>query len=283
MNFRIGRKLGEGSFGFVYKGSCIKTEKNVAIKMERVETKHNQLENESKIYKILEGGIGICNLYWFGVYNEYSTMVIDLLGPSLEDLFDRCERQFSQFCVMLIAEQIINRIQYIHSKGIIHRDIKPENFAIGKNNVIYILDFGLSKELKKNNKHISSKIDKNLVGTPRYASICNHMGMEQSRQDDLESIGYMLLYFCNGSLPWQGIRALNKKEKYEKIHAKKIETSLSELCKNVPNELYLYMKYCKQITSKDRPDYNYLLNLFKNAIVSNKYINSFNGYDWNFL
>lgn len=280
MNFRIGRKIGQGSFGMVYKGTCKTTEKEVAIKIEKTSSNTHQLENESKLYKILGNTTGICSLHWFGVFNEHTTMVMDLLGPSLEELFNKSERYFSQLCIMNIADQVMERIHYIHSKGIIHRDIKPENFALGKNNIIHVLDFGLSKEFKKDNKHIPFKENKALVGTPRYASICNHMGMEQSRRDDLESIGYMLLYFSRGSLPWQGIKAIDKNEKFSKILQKKIETSLNDLCINSPNEIYLYMKYCRQLTFKDRPDYSYLISLFKKAIISNKYINATNGYDW---
>ena len=123
---------------------------------------------------------------------------------------------------MLVAEQLITRIEYIHSKHFIHRDIKPDNFLVGRGrraNIIFVIDFGLSKRFRhpKTRQHMPYREGKNLTGTPRYASINNHLGIEQSRRDDMESLGYVLCYFSRGSLPWQGLKANTKKQKYQKI------------------------------------------------------------------
>merc|ERR1712032_678612 len=132
---------------------------------------------------------------------------------------------------MGLADQMIKRVEYMHSKNILHRDIKPDNFLIGlgrKANQVHIIDFGLAKKYRdsRTQQHIPYRENKSLTGTARYASVNTHLGIEQSRRDDLEAIGYVLLYFFRGSLPWQGIKANSKKEKYEKIMEKKITTEV---------------------------------------------------------
>ncbi|EEC74218.1 hypothetical protein OsI_09385 [Oryza sativa Indica Group] len=172
---------------------------------ENVKTKHPQLHYESKLYMLLQGGTGIPHLKWFGVEGEYNVMVIDLLGPSLEDLFNYCSRKFSLKTVLMLADQMINRVEYMHQKGFLHRDIKPDNFLMGlgrKANQVYIIDYGLAKKYRdlQTHKHIPYRENKNLTGTARYASVNTHLGVEQSRRDDLESLGYVLMYFLRGRI-----------------------------------------------------------------------------------
>lgn len=148
--YRLGRKIGSGSFGEIYLGVNIQTNEEVAIKLENAKTKHPQLLYESKLYKILQGGTGVPNIRWSGVEGDYNVMVIDILGPSLEDLFNYCNRKFSLKTVLMLADQLINRIEYVHSKSFLHRDIKPDNFLMGlgrRANQCYIIDFGLAKKI----------------------------------------------------------------------------------------------------------------------------------------
>uniref|UniRef100_A0A7N0U8Q9 non-specific serine/threonine protein kinase n=1 Tax=Kalanchoe fedtschenkoi TaxID=63787 RepID=A0A7N0U8Q9_KALFE len=129
--FKLGRKIGSGSFGELYLGVNIQTGEEVAIKLEPVKTKHPQLHYESKLYMLLQGGTGIPHLKWFGVETDHNVMVIDLLGPSLEDLFNYCNRKLTLKTVLMLADQLINRVEYMHSRGFLHRDIKPDNFLMG--------------------------------------------------------------------------------------------------------------------------------------------------------
>ncbi|XWS26667.1 hypothetical protein CRYUN_Cryun26dG0050200 [Craigia yunnanensis] len=270
--FRLGRKIGSGSFGEIYLGTNIQTNEEVAIKLENVKTKHPQLLYESKLYRILQGGTGIPNVRWFGVEGDYNVLVMDLLGPSLEDLFNFCSRKLSLKSVLMLADQMINRVEFVHSKSFLHRDIKPDNFLMGlgrRANQVYIIDFGLAKKYRDSSthQHIPYRENKNLTGTARYASMNTHLGIEQSRRDDLESLGYVLMYFLRGSLPWQGLKAGNKKQKYEKISEKKVSTSIEALCRGYPTEFASYFHYCRSLRFDDKPDYAYLKRIFRDLFI----------------
>ncbi|XP_034499392.1 casein kinase I isoform X4 [Ailuropoda melanoleuca] len=285
--YRLGRKIGSGSFGDIYLGANIASGEEVAIKLECVKTKHPQLHIESKFYKMMQGGVGIPSIKWCGAEGDYNVMVMELLGPSLEDLFNFCSRKFSLKTVLLLADQMISRIEYIHSKNFIHRDVKPDNFLMGlgkKGNLVYIIDFGLAKKYRdaRTHQHIPYRENKNLTGTARYASINTHLGIEQSRRDDLESLGYVLMYFNLGSLPWQGLKAATKRQKYERISEKKMSTPIEVLCKGYPSEFSTYLNFCRSLRFDDKPDYSYLRQLFRNLFhrqgFSYDYV-----FDWNML
>lgn len=274
--YRVGRKVGSGSFGDIYIGTNITNNEEVALKLENVKSKHPQLMYEAKIYKVLAGGVGIPFVRWFGVEGEYNVMVMDLLGPALEDLFNYCGRKFSLKTVLMLADQMLRRAEFIHSKNFIHRDIKPDNFLMGlgkRGNQVFVIDFGLAKKYRdaKTHQHIPYKEGKNLTGTARYASINAHLGIEQSRRDDLESLGYVFMYFLRGSLPWQGLKAPTKKQKYERISEKKIQTPIEQLCKGFPIEIVQYLNYCRTLRFEDKPDYAYLRKLFRDLFTREGY------------
>ncbi|VDK62340.1 unnamed protein product [Onchocerca ochengi] len=217
--YKLRRKIGSGSFGDIYLAIVIATGEEVAVKLESSKAHHPQLLYESRVYKILHGGFGIPRLRWYGTEKDYNLLVMDLLGPSLEDLFNYCNRRFTLKTVLMLADQMIGRIQF------------PDNFLMGIGrycNKLFLIDFGLAKKYRdsRTHVHIPYRKDKNLTGTARYASVNAHLGIEQSRRDDVESLGYVLMYFNRGSLPWQGLKAVTKKQKYEKICEKKMSTSI---------------------------------------------------------
>jgi len=272
----------------------------VAVKFESKQCRFPQLVREGEIMRDLAGevnpnshhssngstnggsqqqhalvNVGVPRLRFLGETMNHRCLVQDLLGDSIEYLFQQQNCYFSMKTVLLLADQIISRIEYVHYKGYVHRDIKPENFLMGRHGThqslcVYIIDFGLSKQFRdpRTHRHIPFKINKSLTGTARYASINNHKGMEQSRRDDLESIGYMLIYFLRrGLLPWQNLSAKTKEEKYARICEKKQGTSLQDLCNGFPDEFRILVQYARSLQFTDTPDYSYLRQLFQNLFV----------------
>ena len=267
-------RLGNGAFGDIYKGINTTNNKKVAIKIEKVKKQNNlQLKNETEILSLLQGGLGIPKLYDYIRTSKYNFMIFELLGINLDELFHLCNKKFTNNITIALGLQMIERLEFIHSRHIIHRDIKPDNFLIGKgkkDSIIYICDFGLSKRFrdKKTGLHIPYKNGKHFIGTPIFASIYTHLGIEQSRRDDLESLAYILIYFRKGDLPWTKVKGKNRKEKYSKVLSLKININISDLCSDLPEEYSKFLKYARDLQFEEKPDYDYLKNLLKTMFVN---------------
>ncbi|EOB14519.1 Casein kinase I hhp2 [Nosema bombycis CQ1] len=273
-HLQIQKKIASGAFGEIYIAYDTEQNLNVALKIAK-RTQHSQLKHEFTVYKKIKSEF-FPKVFNFGKIlfnNVYSNCLsMELLGGSLEQLFSKCGKRFSLKTVCIISLKMIEKVEILHQKNYVHRDIKPDNFVFDKSNTnLYLIDFGLAKIYRDENTliHNPIKTGKNLTGTARYASVNTHQGIEQSRRDDLESIGYCLIYFLNGRLPWQGLRGETKQEKYEAIKKKKESLKIWELCANLPHELYMYMFYVRNLGYEDSPNYIYLKGLLNTIIMKN--------------
>ena len=281
--YKVKKKLAEGAFGDVYMGSCIENNELVAIKVENRKIIKPLLETEAFFLYSLRG-LGIPEVLSFGRLKNYNVLVEPLLEKSLFDIFNEKRKRLALEDICLIAKQVIERIQWVHSKNIVHRDIKPDNFLIGKKdpNVIYLIDFGLSKKYKSSTtgKHIRFGFTGKLTGTVRFASANALRGGEQSRRDDLESIGYMIIFFMRGKLPWQGVTGTKKMERYLKIYKMKKNVTPEDLCKSLPRHMTEYMKYVKSLEFEQEPNYKFLKNLFTSLLNKIHDTNDFLIFSW---
>ncbi|AWU73894.1 uncharacterized protein C5L36_0A04910 [Pichia kudriavzevii] len=273
LHYKIGKKIGEGSFGVIFEGTNLINGIPVAIKFEPRKAEAPQLRDEYRTYKHLSGCKGIPNAYYFGQEGLHNILVIDLLGPSLEDLFDWCGRKFSVKTVVQVAVQMITLIERVHQNDLIYRDIKPDNFLIGRQglpdeNSVHLVDFGMAKQYRdpRTKQHIPYREKKSLSGTARYMSVNTHLGREQSRRDDLEALGHVFFYFLKGQLPWQGLKAPTNKQKYEKIGEKKRTTPINELCNGLPIQFGRYLESVRNLQFDAEPDYEHYRQLLLSVL-----------------
>jgi casein kinase I family protein HRR25 len=257
--YKLIEKIGSGAFGSIYKGQNMRTNEYVAIKIEPIEHELKLLKNESIIYQYLKGCSNIPSVKWFGKYYNSYCMVINLLGPSLQDLI-KLHTKLSLKLTLKIGIKILTIIKNIHERGLVHRDIKPDNFLFRLNdlNIIYLIDFGFCKRFIENNeKHIKIKQTNGKIGSKNYMSINSHNCIELSRRDDLESIGYMLLYLYAGSLPW------NNELDDTKILLMK-QNIINE--DSISNVITNYIKKVKNLEFEENPNYNLIIDEFKREI-----------------
>lgn len=275
--------IGKGSFGKVFKALDKINNNIVAIKLEDNTDKDNQyLYEEYKIYSKMNHN-SIPKVFYYGQYKQSNILVMSYLGNNLGTLFKFCNKQFSIKTLSMIMIQIIDILEYIHSNGMIHKDIKPENILIGhKNNKnkIYLIDFGLSnKYLIDKITHIPWKDNKQFSGTYRYSSIRNHNGSEQSRRDDLESLGYVIIYFLKGKLPWENLKRKEDEERVIQIFNKKKNITCEKLCNKLPDIIYEYIKTTRLLRFKEKPNYKKMKDLFYKYMIDNNLQFDYK-YDW---
>ena len=272
--FKLIKRLGSGSFGEVYMVQDTQDRSIFYAAKIEATTSHVKLRDEYKIYKKLHSGgtmEGIPKIKTYIETPKVNAIIMELLGRGLDYYLEDCGGSFNLETVLSIGISCVELLKKTHSMGIIHRDIKPNNFMVGKqhNNQIYLIDFGLSKQYITRGKHIQMKEEKQLTGTPRYTSLNVHMGFEPSRRDDMESVGYMLVYFLKGKLPWQGAKKQKGIDHSKIIGNIKAYTSVTKICQGLPPCFCEYIKYCRKLEFEDEPDYDYLLNLFINCMNEN--------------
>jgi len=281
------RLIDEGTFGKVYLGIDTETNEDVAIKVASPKISRagvcRFLKNEVEIYQNIGRKLGMCRLRWFGLDGSEMILVFELLGASLEELFSHCGQKFSLKTTLMIADQMVSRIEMVHNHSYIHRDIKPGNFRMGigaKENVLHILNFSLAKRYKLLNcdSHIRCLPRNSLSGSPRFKSYNAHT-KEQSRRDDLESVGYILLHFQGKALPWQGLKCHSGKQKLECIAERKRTTKLEELCRDVHPIFYHMLKHCRELKFREKPDYSFIRQSFRKIFLQLKYEYD-NEFDW---
>ncbi|KAF8235362.1 kinase-like protein [Tricholoma matsutake] len=266
--YRLRKKIGSGSFSEGYYANNVLTGEGIAVKMESLDADNPKPSHEWKVYKALGGGPGIPRVSRFGAKCGYQAMTMNLLGPSLEDLFDACNRDFTLKTVLMLADQLISHVEYIHSQNYIHHDIKPDNLLIGahcKRHLVNIINFGLANRYCNEITliHIPYHTYKHLVGTACYASINSHLGIEQAQRDDLESLAYNLIYFLCGLLPWQHFDASPRTKKHHGIMQQKSGISVAELCSGIPDEFHTFLCYTWALAFTAEPDYTYVCTLFQ--------------------
>ena len=280
--YKIKKRIGKGSFGSIY--LVEHNNKLYAMKLENTKKGFYILEKEVKLMNILYGP-RIPYVKSFGQCGYYNVLIMEVLGKSLEDLKEILpSKKMSIPCICKLSYQMLQILEHIHKKYYIHRDIKPENFLMGigpNNKFLYIIDLGFAKPYRDLSTlaHLPMNKNQGMTGTSRFASINTLSGYTQSRRDDLESLAYVIIYLTKGTLPWAGIKGNNKDDLYNKILNCKIKTTTENLCQGLPKQFEEYVKYVKNMTYEQDPDYNYLKNLFLNVLLKNGKKMDFK-YDW---
>ena len=282
--YKLLKQIGKGTFSDVYLSINTKTNSYVAIKAEKRNQKGVELLESEAFLLYSIRGFGIPQVLSYGRIKTHNILVLPLLGKSLLDLFILRNKNIHINDICLIAIQILERIEWVHSNNIVYRDIKPENFLFGKKDpeVLYLIDFGLCRKYKSSNtgKHILPKNLGKFTGTSRYASVYAMAGNEQSRRDDIESIGYMIIFLMKKKLPWQGIKGNSYKECYHKLYLMKKYIDMEELCKGLPKEMIDYMNNAKSLKFEQEPNYEYLKNLFNTILKKNNFNFDKNIFSW---
>ena len=265
-------EINHGSFGRIHRGILLETNDEVVVKLEEIcNRRHAEvLLAEGNVFRKLEGGPGIPKVYWFGVYEPYyNGLVLEYLGPSIQELFAYCDRKFSLKTILMLIDQIIDIFKHIHDNGYVYRDVKPDNFLIGRDSKIhriYIVDFGLAMKIQptlgllfRKTPSSRSLISYGNVGTPRYASIRAHGSTDIGPADDLEAFAYVCMYLFKGSLPWQGLPIDDPMEKRLQIKQMKLDIAT---CDGMPDEFSSYLQYVRDIPQGGKPNHKNIKDKF---------------------
>lgn len=274
----ISENIGGGCFGTIYRATNVRTNIQVAIKMEPTHSDMKLLKNETSILKYLydQGSRDIPIVYWFGRHAECSCLVMSLYDCSLYDYIQKKSMTLTKINSIMIS--LINILSFVHTKLVIHRDIKPQNIML-KNGELFLIDFGFATfYVDENSNHLIDEEDReHIIGTPRYVSFHVHCGSLPSRRDDLISLGYMYIFLHNHSLPWDTIHnqevhnseyedthILNYKNKH-RANLKRLDYILP-LCNSINDEIENYIKYCYTILYNDPPLYASLIDIFTEEV-----------------
>lgn len=266
--YRLDEEIGHGGFGMVFRATHLVTSKQYALKIDA--KRKGVALSEAKILSDLVDGVGIPKLHSKGSCLDFTYFVMELLDSSLQRIIKQCGGSLNIETVAKAGTQIVNRLEFIHNRGYIHRDIKPSQFLMGrKQKILYLVDYGLAKKYQIFKNHVPFQTHCPRAGNATYASVNSHMGIRQSRRDDLESAGYMIVYMYKGSLPWQSRHNSNSVMKWQKVFLKKASISLAELCHGCPEEILKFMEYSRSLKFEEKPDYAYIKNLLNSLL--NKY------------
>lgn len=262
--FRVEKQIGKGAFGCIYLVSDMSQPKStvaLAAKVEPRDCQYPQIGYETRVYRELGGAPGVPSIVWAGTDAGHNVMIMELLGYSLEELFNYCGRKFSLKTVLCLGVEMLQRLKHVHARGFVHRDVKPDNFLFGLGEhaeTLYLVDFGLCKRYldPATRAHIPDRGGKQLTGTPRYASVRTHEGREQSRRDDLESLAYVLFYFLAGALPWQGKPEKKKQAGYSAVMVMKNSAAAGA---GMPAEIVAILTHARALAFDAAPDYDALI------------------------
>jgi serine/threonine protein kinase len=274
--YTIRRHIGGGSFGDVFEAEDSQSGRVIALKFE-TDADTPQLPNEYKMYRALQGMDGIPQVYGLFDHHKSSVLVMDSMGPSLEELFVRCGRRFSLKTTLMIADQIFRILEWVHASGILHRDVKPQNFLVGRgelSNKIFLIDFGVSTFYlePRTHEHYIYTRGNGLVGTANYVSINTHLSDQQSRRDDLESVLYVLIRFLFGKLPWEGMEGASVDDRNDKIAHTKMQIPAETLCADLPREFGQMLGTIRRLSFDEHPAYAKFRALFTSLFLKNGFV-----------
>lgn len=266
-------ELGSGSFGKVYKGFDLKHHIYVAIKV--APANDNALQNEAECYKKTEQGAEFAGVpYFYGIFrhSREDCLILQLLASeSLFDIYVKCGREFSDATVLKLGYELTKRLEVLHSKNILHRDIKPDNIIPGKGidyyDKLYLIDFSVASHIKKNGFHKPKTAGHEISGNVMFASIRAHEGTTWSRRDDIESVGFVLIYLSRKGIPWRELKTI------EAVYQMKRAAGISQLCDGLPESLGKYLRHARNLRFDERPNYSFLKELFVQDLQSKNLIN----------